>query len=321
MEDLDVKSDIDALRILLDLRDQQLSETMALNRDLHLEIAELKAKIESQNILLSQLQSRSVSDAIQARESDRLIAHKDDELHEAAKLRQALEETNKELETFSYSVSHDLRAPLRAINGFSKAIVEDFGNELPAGCQQYFQFIEQNALKMGTLIDDLLSFSRMSRASLSRSDIDVHSMVHAVFETVKEAEPTRSISFTTGRLPRIKGDRAMMKQLFINYLTNALKFTRTRETAEIEVQSYQSDRNETVFSVKDNGVGFDSRYSDKLFGPFQRLHKAKDFEGTGIGLALVKRIAHRHGGRVWAESELGKGATFFVAIPNEGGAS
>lgn len=249
--------------------------------------------------------------------SKETIKHQSDELdlaRHALSLRAELEAANKELETFSYSVSHDLRSPLRAINGFAKALIEDYGSTMPEEARRYLLNIENGALRMGALIDDLLSFSRLSRLDLTRTNVDMNAMVHGVWNELAQERVDRDVDFNSPQLPGIEADRALIKQVLINLLSNALKFTSQREKTIVSI-SFTSSDTETIFCVHDNGVGFDVRYADKLFGPFQRLHKAKDFPGTGIGLALVQRIVHRHGGRVWAESELDKGASFYFSIP------
>lgn len=235
---------------------------------------------------------------------------------QAVALQSELEAMNKELETFSYSVSHDLRSPLRAINGFAKALSEDFGHLLPPEAKRYLDHIENSAVKMGNLIDDLLAFSRLSRLELTKSDVDMNSLAHSVWNEVLADWPNREIVFHSQSLPKVQGDKALLKQVLLNLFQNAAKFTAPRAVAHVQITA-KDDTDATVFCVHDDGVGFDTRYSDKLFGPFQRLHKAKDFSGTGIGLALVQRIVHRHGGKVWAESTLGESASFYFTIPTD----
>ncbi|MDF3059868.1 MAG: hypothetical protein K0R17_4083, partial [Rariglobus sp.] len=224
-----------------------------------------------------------------------------------------LEAANKELEAFSYSVSHDLRAPLRAVDGFSQALVEDYGALLPADGRGYLETIRSETQRMGELIDDLLTFSRLSRASLERLRIDTSKLVRAVLKdmTGELADPKLDIRIEV--LPQCHGDPALLKQVWINLLSNALKYTGRCELKQIEIGS-RSEAGETIYFVKDNGAGFDMRYAHKLFGVFQRLHRAEDYEGTGVGLAIVQRIVHRHGGRVWAEGAVGRGATFHFTL-------
>jgi PAS domain S-box-containing protein len=225
-----------------------------------------------------------------------------------------LEAVNKELEAFSYSVSHDLRAPLRAIDGFSRVILEDYIDELNDEGKRVLNIIRNNTQKMGQLIDDLLLFSRLGRQEISPSDISMTELAKGVFEEIKSPADERNLQFNMKTLPLAQGDRSMMKQVFANLLSNAIKFTRSRKMATIEIGGI-NDGAENIYYVKDNGVGFDMQYVNKLFGVFQRLHSAEEFEGTGVGLAIVQRIIHRHGGRVWAEGKVDEGATFYFTLP------
>jgi two-component system, sensor histidine kinase and response regulator len=221
---------------------------------------------------------------------------------------------NAELEAFSYTVSHDLRAPLRQVSGFV-TLLEEGLHDRKSGSDAYFvQMIQRAVERMGQLIDDLLTFSRMGRADLNRRDVNVTGLVAEVRDTLSPLVNGRDIVWKVGGLPEVKGDAAMLRQVFANLLDNALKFTRTRSSAEIEIGS-RTEQEEHIFFVRDNGVGFDPRYADKLFGVFQRLHSGTEFEGTGIGLASVRRIVQRHHGRCWAESELGKGAAIYFSLP------
>ena len=224
-----------------------------------------------------------------------------------------LESANKELEAFSFSVSHDLRAPLRAIDGFSKIIVEDYGTELPEEALNYLQRVRDNAKYMGQLIDDLLNFSRLSRQPLTRQVTSMQNLIQQVVGEHRAEMDSRQIAISLGELPECEADPALLKQVVVNLLSNAIKYTRRRDMAQIEVGSFQQD-GECVYFVRDNGAGFDMRYANKLFGVFQRLHSAEDFEGTGVGLAIVQRIIHRHGGRIWAESEVDCGTTFYFTL-------
>ncbi len=224
-----------------------------------------------------------------------------------------LEAANQELEAFTYSVSHDLRAPLRAVDGFSQAVIEDYGPQLAADGQRQLRTIRESAQRMGDLIDDLLAFSRLSRRALSRHPIDMVALVQSVLADLAGETADRQVALTVGELPPAEGDAALLRQVWINLLSNALKYTRRRERAVIEVGT-MTQGDETVFFVRDNGTGFDMQYASKLFGVFQRLHLAEDFEGTGVGLAIVQRVIHRHGGRVWAEAALDRGATFSFTL-------
>ncbi len=226
---------------------------------------------------------------------------------------QALRETNAELEAFSYSVSHDLRAPLRAIHGFARILLEDHGTQLDPEAKRVLGVIDENTKRMGNLIDDLLSFSRLGRKELESARVDMTELVRSVMDEIRRNAGDRPLDITIGPLPPARGDRDMLRQAITNLLDNAAKFTRKRAPGRIEV-GHRADGAETVYYVKDNGAGFDPRYASKLFGVFQRLHRAEEFEGTGVGLAIVQRIVTRHGGRVWAEGQLEQGATFFFTL-------
>jgi PAS domain S-box-containing protein len=227
-----------------------------------------------------------------------------------------LEAANKELEAFSYSVSHDLRAPLRAVDGFSQAVIEDFGPQLPEGGRRYLQTIREGSQRMAALIDDLLAFSRLGRQPLNKRPVDTRQLVHECLEELKPQQADRRVEIKVGELPSCSGDRALLKQVLLNLLSNALKYSRQREPAVIEI-GYRREKSGDTYFVCDNGTGFDMRYASKLFGVFQRLHRAEDYEGTGVGLAIVQRIVHRHGGRVWAEAALDRGATFYFTLQGE----
>jgi len=224
-----------------------------------------------------------------------------------------LEESNKELEAFSYSVSHDLRAPLRAVDGFSQALMEDYGETLSAEARRYLDTIRSETQRMGELIDDLLTFSRLSRASLERLSIDNVAMVNSLLSGMIAESPGRKLDIRVEELPPCEADPVLLKQVWINLLSNAFKYTRRKALPVITIGS-RREENTTVYYIKDNGAGFDMRYADKLFGVFQRLHRAEDYEGTGVGLAIVQRIVHRHGGSVWAEGAVDQGATFYFSL-------
>jgi PAS domain S-box-containing protein len=224
-----------------------------------------------------------------------------------------LEAANKELEAFTYSVSHDLRAPLRHIDGFSKLLSEEHATALPPEAKEYVSIIRDSVLQMGTLIDDLLNLARVGRTQLSMQVTGLDSLVEEVRADLKRSNPDRLIEWKVQTLPFVECDPGLMKQVFANLLSNAVKFTRPRKPAVIEVGVVRQDDHPAVF-VRDNGVGFSMKYANKLFGVFQRLHRAEDFEGTGVGLATVQRIIHKHRGRVWAEAELDKGATFYFTL-------
>jgi PAS domain S-box-containing protein len=227
-----------------------------------------------------------------------------------------LEAANKELDAFSYSVSHDLRAPLRAVDGFSQAMLEDYGTQLPEEGQRYLRTIREGTHRMGALIDDLLTFSRLSRLPLTKRQVDAGELVRSAIGELDSLREGRQIEVRVGDLPACQGDPALLKQVWLNLLSNAFKYTRRCHPAVIEV-GCAKEADENVYFVRDNGTGFDMRYADKLFGVFQRLHRAEEFEGTGVGLAIVHRIIHRHGGRVWAEAAVDRGATFHFTLEEE----
>jgi PAS domain S-box-containing protein len=227
-----------------------------------------------------------------------------------------LEAANKELEAFSYSVSHDLRSPLRAVDGFSRAVEEDYGPQLPTEGQRYLRIIREGAQRMGMLIDDLLTFSRLSRLPLRKQAVDTQRQVRATLDELLAAHSGRAIDIQLGDLPPCDGDPALLRQVWANLLSNALKYTGKRAEATVEIGALQ-ERSATVYFVRDNGTGFDMRYAEKLFGVFQRLHRQEEFDGTGVGLAIVQRIVHRHGGRIWAEAALDRGATFYFTLEGE----
>lgn len=240
-----------------------------------------------------------------------------DQVEERVEQRTAeLEESNKELEAFSYSVSHDLRAPLRALDGFSQAMLDDFGPQLPEEGQRYLKTIRYSAQQMSTLIDALLEFSRFNRQELDKQAVDTSKLVHSALDELGFPWQGRQVEIRIGDLPVSSGDPVLLKQAWINLLSNALKYTNKREKAEIEIGSTKVNGTEAFF-VRDNGTGFDMRYADKLFGVFERLHRMEDYEGTGIGLAMVQRIVKRHGGRVWADAAIDRGATFHFTLAKE----
>ena len=233
-----------------------------------------------------------------------------DDLH---RLNTDLEAANKELETFSYSVSHDLRAPLRAVDGFSSMLLEEFSPQMPPEAKLLLNNVRTSAKQMGQLIDDLLRFSSLGRQALSKRSVNISAHVHEVLEELRKKQADRRIEVRISELPDCVGDPSLLRQVLVNLLSNAFKFTRQREKAMIEVGCRQQGV-ENVYFVRDNGAGFDMRHADKLFGVFQRFHRADEFEGTGVGLSIVQRIIQRHGGRIWAEAEVGKGATFYFTL-------
>jgi PAS domain S-box-containing protein len=228
-----------------------------------------------------------------------------------------LETANKELEAFTYSVSHDLRAPLRAVDGFSRMVIEDCAADIDADGRRMLGVIRSETQRMGRLIDDLLAFSRLGRLPIELFPVDMRQLVRETFDELAAREPEREFKLDLHRLAIASGSEALIRQVWVNLLSNAVKFTRKREICEIEIGCLPGDDGDTVYYVKDNGSGFDMRHSGKLFGIFQRLHSQEEFPGTGVGLALVERIIHRHGGKIWAESEVGRGAAFYFSLPDQ----
>jgi len=224
-----------------------------------------------------------------------------------------LEDTNKELEAFTYSVSHDLRAPLRRIDGFAKLLVDEYGADLPEEARHYLSRVRDGTRQMGLLVDDLLNLARLGRQDVRLQVAGLSSIVQRVTTALQRDTVGRDIDWQIQPLPFVECDPALMDVVFTNLLSNAVKYTRPRARAVIEVGSFDHDGRPVIF-VRDNGVGFSMKYADKLFGVFQRLHRAEDFEGTGVGLATVQRILHKHAGAIWAEAELDKGACFYFTV-------
>src|SRR5688572_13387654 len=229
----------------------------------------------------------------------------------------ALTASNAELESFCYSVSHDLRAPLRHVAGYVQMLQEDCASTLDETGRKYLNAIDKAARKMGALIDDLLSFSRMMRAELHRARVNMNDLVKETLQELKLDTQGRKIDWKIDPLPEVLGDRSMLKQVWVNLLSNAAKYTRHCDHAVVHVRCDRTRDGELEFSVLDNGAGFDMKHVDKLFGVFQRLHREEEYEGTGIGLANVRRIVHRHGGRTWAEGKLNEGAVVYFTLPTE----
>lgn len=224
-----------------------------------------------------------------------------------------LERSNKDLEAFSYSVSHDLRAPIRGISGFSKILMEDHGNDLGEEGRRILNIVIQNSENMGQLIDDLLEYSRLGRREIAFSVVNMKSMAEKILEEVTNYYPESKMETIVGDLPHTKADSGLLKQLLFNLVSNAFKYSNKKDSPKVEIGSYQND-GETVFFVKDNGAGFDMKYQHKLFNIFQRLHHADQFEGTGVGLAIVKRVIEKHDGRVWGEGKPNEGACFYFTL-------
>ncbi|MGQ0834709.1 MAG: sensor histidine kinase [Gammaproteobacteria bacterium] len=240
-------------------------------------------------------------------ENEELLQRVQERTHE-------LEAANKELEAFSYSVSHDLRAPLRAVRGYCQMFSEDYGAAMPEEGRRLVQKALAGADRMGLLIDDLLMLSRYGRQPIVRRTVDIEALARRVVDELAAKEKEHRARVVIGALPSCSGDASLLEQVFINLLSNAFKFTRRRADARIEIDAKEHGDDEPIYFVRDNGAGFDMKYADKLFGAFQRLHSAEEFEGTGIGLSIVQRIVHRHGGRIWAESRPDEGATFYFTV-------
>lgn len=268
-----------------------------------------------------QERTAELSAALEAhRQAEQQIKKLNEELEQRVVERTAqLENANRELEAFSYSVSHDLRAPLRHIDGFVEMLRSDASATLSDLSRRYLETISASAKRMGALIDDLLVFSRMARAEMRQTRVSMDELVKAVLKEMAMELQGRQIEWEIDPLPDVSGDRAMLKQVWANLLSNAVKYTRPRERATIQIRFAGNGEREIEFSVRDNGVGFDMKYSDKLFGVFQRLHHADEFDGTGIGLANIRRIIHRHGGRTWARAKVNEGATFYFTLPDAAG--
>lgn len=271
------------------ITDRRRKRTKAVNLELIGELRECRRAREETNKLNADLESRLAERTAQ------------------------LEAANKESEAFSYSVAHDLRAPLRHISGFSKILQDNYGTTLDATAQGYLRFVCEGAKHMGRLVDDLLTMGRVGRQKLVPKPTDLNSLLGGAVESLQPEYEGRQIDWKIGKLPSVECDPALMKEVFANLISNAVKYTRPREKAVIEVGQLTTDRGPTIF-VRDNGTGFDQRYAHKLFGLFQRLHTAEEFEGTGVGLATAQRIVARHGGRIWAEAEVDRGATFFFTL-------
>jgi signal transduction histidine kinase len=271
----------------------------------------------------SSVRRRVEGQLLQSRDELTERKHREQEIQslnqELARRSTELESINKELEAFAYSVSHDLRAPLRHIAGYTGLLQKKASSTLDEKSSRYLSMILDSAKRMGNLIDDLLAFSRIGRAETQKTLFSLTQLVREALTEVRQDAEGRNIAWKVGALPEFYGDRSMLRLVLVNLISNAIKFTRTRSQAEIEIGCADGKSDDLVVFVRDNGVGFDMKYVNKLFGVFQRLHQSDAFEGTGIGLATVQRIVHRHGGKVWAEGVVDGGATFYFSAPRPQG--
>jgi len=271
----------------------------------------------------SAVRRRVEGQLLQSRDELTERKHREQEIQslnqELARRSTELESINQELEAFAYSVSHDLRAPLRHIAGYTELLKKKASSTLDEKSNRYLAMILDSAKRMGNLIDDLLAFSRIGRAETQKTLFSLTQLVSEALTEVREDAEGRNIAWKIGALPDFYGDRSMLRLVLVNLLSNAIKFTRARPQAEIEIGCTEGNKGDLVVFVRDNGVGFDMKYANKLFGVFQRLHQSDSFEGTGIGLATVQRIIHRHGGKAWAEGVVDSGATFYFSAPRPKG--
>ncbi|MGE0090305.1 MAG: PAS domain S-box protein [Bacteroidales bacterium] len=289
-----------------DINKQKIAEekTMLLNEELEQRVKDRTIELNEQSLKLKESQNALLF----------LLEDINESRDELQMLNLKLEEANKELEAFTYTVSHDLKAPLRAIDGFSNFLLEDYKDKLDEEGLRLINVICENTKKMDQLIIDLLQLSRVNRGEMHITQIDMCEFVKQTYKEIASPEVVKKFKFKVNNIPSAYADQVLLKQVWVNLLGNAIKFTHKQDKCEIEING-EIENEFIVYSIKDSGVGFDTRYESKLFGVFQRLHKTEEFEGTGVGLSIVKRIIDRHGGKVWAESELGVGSTFYFSLP------
>lgn len=291
-------------------------QTARVMDNLRLKQAEMLEEVNQRKLAEARLKNRVAEVEVLNKGITNLL----EDLQEANRLQarttSRLEEANRELESFSYSVSHDLRAPLRAINGFADALVEEAGKDIPDTCRHYIDVITRNARSMGQLIDDLLALSRLGRKPLEKARVDMDALVKAVVEENRPDPAMRSVEFHLEPLPPAQADPGLIRQVWTNLVSNAVKFTRLTGQARIRIWSFE-ENGQTFYAISDNGAGFNMDYVEQIFGVFQRLHRAEDFEGTGVGLAIVHRIIERHGGTIRANGRENEGAAFFFTLPED----
>ncbi len=293
----------------------QINEELEINqRELQQAKETLEVRVAERTAELAQTNEQLQIELGERKRAEEQIKRLNEDLERRVVERTAqLAAANNELEAFSYSVSHDLRAPLRHINGFAGTLIEDHSSQLLPEAQQQLKRIQEGTRKMSRMIDDLLNLARLDRHSMALRKTSLNSLVESVVQEMKSETAERRIEWRIGSLPSIDCDAGLIQQVFANLLSNAVKYTRRREQAVIEIDQSTID-DQPVFFVRDNGAGFNPKYADKLFGAFQRLHNDQEFEGTGVGLATVQRIIRKHGGRIWAEAEANKGATFYFTL-------
>jgi light-regulated signal transduction histidine kinase (bacteriophytochrome) len=292
-------------------KEKRAEELIIANKELAFQNEEKEKRAEE--LIIANRELKTAEDDIRKLndELERKVRERTSQLEFANK---ELEVVNKELESFSYSVSHDLRAPIRAIHGYTTILAEDYIDNFDAEGIKVFQAITRNSKKMGELIDDLLAFSKLGRKQVSFAPIDMNALLKVVQEEITE-EDDNVPSYQVSDMPQAMGDKSLIKQVWINLVSNAIKYSRHKAETTVEIGAYQ-EKDMIVYFVRDKGAGFDMQYYDKLFGVFQRLHSQEEFEGTGIGLAIVQKIVQRHNGLAWAESELDQGSTFYFSLPS-----